>query len=96
MLPLSFVLGRSCILRPHCRTCRDHRLHRHRDGRVRAGHRHDAMVGKYTSEEGVAGLFGAYFIGFYRSRCVRRPRSVVYEKGAFVTMLQTFGAWCLL
>jgi len=37
-----------------------------------------------------------YFIGFTAAGCLRRTGAWLYERGGFVTMLQAFGALCLL
>src|SRR6267142_4171527 len=57
----------------------------------------DAMVGKYTSEEWRSRAYSVrYFIGFTAAGASVGLVAWLYEKGGFVTMLQAFGALCLL
>jgi predicted MFS family arabinose efflux permease len=57
----------------------------------------DAMVGKYTSEEWRSRAYSIrYFIGFTAAGASVGLVAWLYEQGGFVTMLQTFGALCLL
>src|SRR5438034_1075077 len=57
----------------------------------------DAMVGKYTSEEWRSRAYSIrYFIGFTAAGASVGLVAWLYEKGGFVTMLQAFGALCLL
>src|SRR5437667_2349233 len=57
----------------------------------------DAMVGKYTSEEWRSRAYSVrYFIGFTAAGASVGLVAWLYEQGGFVTMLQTFGALCLL
>src|SRR5438445_421162 len=57
----------------------------------------DAMVGKYTSEEWRSRAYSLrYFIGFTAAGASVGLVAWLYEKGGFVTMLQAFGALCLL
>ena len=57
----------------------------------------DAMVGKYTSEEWRSRAYSIrYFIGFTAAGASVGLVAWLYEQGGFVTMLQAFGALCLL
>ena len=57
----------------------------------------DAMVGKYTSEEWRSRAYSVrYFIGFTAAGASVGLVAWLYEQGGFVTMLQAFGALCLL
>jgi MFS family permease len=57
----------------------------------------DAMVGKYTVEEWRSRAYSIrYFIGFTAAGASVGLVAWLYEQGGFVTMLQTFGALCLL
>src|SRR6266516_3167777 len=57
----------------------------------------DAMVGKYTVEEWRSRAYSIrYFIGFTAAGASVGLVAWLYERGGFVTMLQTFGALCLL
>jgi MFS family permease len=57
----------------------------------------DAMVGKYTAEEWRSRAYSIrYFIGFTAAGASVGLVAWLYEQGGFVTMLQTFGALCLL
>src|SRR5436190_11241277 len=57
----------------------------------------DAMVGKYTSEEWRSRAYSVrYFIGFTAAGASVGLVAWLYEKGGFVTMLQAFGALCLV
>jgi hypothetical protein len=57
----------------------------------------DAMVGKYTSEEWRSRAYSVrYFIGFTAAGASVGLVAWLYERGGFVTMLQAFGALCLL
>src|SRR6476661_8175572 len=57
----------------------------------------DAMVGKYTSEQWRSRAYAVrYFIGFTAAGASVGLVAWLYEQGGFVTMLQTFGALCLL
>ncbi len=57
----------------------------------------DAMVGKYTSEEWRSRAYSIrYFIGFTAAGASVGLVAYLYEQGGFVTMLQTFGIFCLL
>ncbi len=62
----------------------DHRLHRHRDGRVRPGHR-QRRHGRQIYQRGMAfaRLFGALLHRLYRGGRVRRPRRVALREGRF-------------
>src|SRR5437588_12952326 len=58
---------------------------------------HDAMVGKYTSEEWRSRAYSVrYFIGFTAAGASVGLVAWLYARGGFVTMLQAFGALCLL
>jgi MFS family permease len=57
----------------------------------------DAMVGKYTTDEWRSRAYSVrYFIGFTAAGASVGLVAWLYDKGGFVTMLQTFGALCLL
>ena len=57
----------------------------------------DAMVGKYTTDEWRSRAYSVrYFIGFTAAGASVGLVAWLYEKGGFVTMLQAFGALCLL
>jgi MFS family permease len=57
----------------------------------------DAMVGKYTSEEWRSRAYSVrYFIGFTAAGASVGLVAWLYEQGGFITMLQAFGALCLL
>jgi MFS family permease len=57
----------------------------------------DAMVGKYTADEWRARAYSVrYFIGFTAAGASVGLVAWLYERGGFVTMLQAFGALCLL
>lgn len=57
----------------------------------------DAMVGKYTTDEWRSRAYSVrYFIGFTAAGASVGLVAWLYEQGGFVTMLQTFGALCLL
>ena len=57
----------------------------------------DAMVGKYTSEEWRSRAYAVrYFVGFTAAGASVGLVAWLYEQGGFVTMLQAFGALCLL
>jgi MFS family permease len=57
----------------------------------------DAMVGKYTTDEWRSRAYSVrYFIGFTAAGASVGLVAWLYERGGFVTMLQTFGALCLL
>src|SRR2546430_7623857 len=57
----------------------------------------DTMVGKYTSEQWRSRAYAVrYFIGFTAAGASVGLVAWLYEKGGFVTMLQAFGALCLL
>jgi len=57
----------------------------------------DAMVGKYTSENGArAPMRLRYFIGFTAAGVSVGLVAWLYEQGGFVTMLHAFAGLCLL
>src|SRR5215211_7729039 len=57
----------------------------------------DAMVGKYTTDEWRSRAYSVrYFIGFTAAGASVGLVAWLYDKGGFVTMLQAFGALCLL
>jgi MFS family permease len=57
----------------------------------------DAMVGKYTTEEWRSRAYSIrYFVGFTAAGASVGLVAWLYEKGGFSTMLQAFGALCLL
>jgi len=57
----------------------------------------DAMVGKYTTDEWRSRAYSVrYFIGFTAAGASVGLVAWLYEKGGFATMLQAFGALCLL
>jgi predicted MFS family arabinose efflux permease len=57
----------------------------------------DAMVGKYTIDEWRSRAYSVrYFIGFTAAGASVGLVAWLYDKGGFVTMLQAFGALCLL
>src|SRR6478736_3483104 len=57
----------------------------------------DAMVGKYTSEEWRSRAYSVrYFTGFTAAGASVGLVAWLYERGGFATMLQAFGALCLL
>ena len=57
----------------------------------------DAMVGKYTTEEWRSRAYSVrYFVGFTAAGASVGLVAWLYERGGFVTMLQAFGALCLL
>jgi predicted MFS family arabinose efflux permease len=57
----------------------------------------DAMVGKYTSDKWRSRAYAVrYFIGFTAAGASVGLVAWLYERGGFVTMLQAFGALCLL
>src|SRR3954447_11906139 len=57
----------------------------------------DAMVGKYTTEEWRSRAYSVrYFIGFTAAGASVGLVAWLYERGGFATMLQAFGALCLL
>ncbi|NOJ50000.1 MFS transporter [Bradyrhizobium archetypum] len=57
----------------------------------------DAMVGKYTTEEWRSRAYSVrYFVGFTAAGASVGLVAWLYEKGGFVTMLQAFGALCLV
>src|ERR1700704_2668512 len=57
----------------------------------------DAMVGKYTTEEWRSRAYAVrYFVGFTAAGASVGLVAWLYERGGFVTMLQAFGALCLL
>jgi len=98
MLPLSFMLApflyfAATLSEPAA----DHHVHRHRHGRVRAGHRQRRHGRQYTSEEWRSRAYSVrYFIGFTAAGASVGLVAWLYERGGFVTMLQAFGALCLL
>jgi MFS family permease len=57
----------------------------------------DAMVGKYTTDEWRSRAYSVrYFIGFTAAGASVGLVAWLYERGGFATMLQAFGALCLL
>src|SRR6185312_14856850 len=57
----------------------------------------DAMVGKYTTDEWRSRAYSIrYFIGFTAAGASVGLVAWLYERGGFATMLQAFGALCLL
>lgn len=57
----------------------------------------DAMVGKYTTDEWRSRAYSVrYFVGFTAAGASVGLVAWLYERGGFSTMLQTFGALCLL
>src|SRR6476619_7994704 len=57
----------------------------------------DAMVGKYTTEEWRSRAYSVrYFVGFTAAGASVGLVAWLYERGGFATMLQAFGALCLL
>jgi hypothetical protein len=57
----------------------------------------DAMVGKYTTDEWRSRAYSIrYFIGFTAAGASVGLVAWLYERGGFSTMLQAFGALCLL
>jgi MFS family permease len=57
----------------------------------------DAMVGKYTTDEWRSRAYSVrYFVGFTAAGASVGLVAWLYERGGFVTMLQAFGALCLL
>jgi MFS family permease len=57
----------------------------------------DAMVGKYTTEEWRSRAYSVrYFLGFTAAGASVGLVAWLYEQGGFTTMLQAFGALCLL
>jgi MFS family permease len=57
----------------------------------------DAMVGKYTTEEWRSRAYSVrYFVGFTAAGASVGLVAWLYERGGFSTMLQAFGALCLL
>ncbi len=85
MLPLSFVLApfmyfAATLVEPAA----DHRRHRHRDGRVRPGHRqrrHGRQV--HDRRMALARLFGALFRRLHRGGRLRRPGGLALRAGRF-------------
>jgi MFS family permease len=57
----------------------------------------DAMVGKYTTDEWRSRAYSVrYFVGFTAAGASVGLVAWLYERGGFSTMLQAFGALCLL
>jgi MFS family permease len=57
----------------------------------------DAMVGKYTTDEWRSRAYSVrYFVGFTAAGASVGLVAWLYERGGFTTMLQAFGALCLL
>jgi Major Facilitator Superfamily len=57
----------------------------------------DAMVGKYTTDEWRSRAYSVrYFVGFTAAGASVGLVAWLYERGGFATMLQAFGALCLL
>ena len=57
----------------------------------------DAMVGKYTTDEWRSRAYSVrYFVGFTAAGASVGLVAWLYEQGGFATMLQAFGALCLL
>ncbi|MET0678337.1 MAG: MFS transporter, partial [Bradyrhizobium sp.] len=57
----------------------------------------DAMVGKYTTEEWRSRAYSVrYFLGFTAAGASVGLVAWLYDQGGFTTMLQAFGALCLL
>lgn len=57
----------------------------------------DAMVGKYTTDEWRSRAYSVrYFIGFTAAGASVGLVAWLYERGGFATMLQAFGALCML
>ena len=83
MLPLSFMLAPFMYIAAIAvEPAADHRLHRHRDGRVRAGHRqrrHGRQV--HHRRMAFARLFGALLRRLHRGGRLRRPGGVALRAG---------------